>query len=162
VREHAVNTIRTSQPQDSAAIAILVNRAFEVERSIVEQDAETTMSIDASRQLGPYLVAVTPAGEVVGCVQVLSSAFVRQLAVEPALQGQGYGSHLMLAAEQRLQAAGRTECYVSVLSARSELQAFYQRRGYVSTVETRQLSGDSRARVPCHLIKMKKALSPVG
>ncbi len=154
--------IRASQPSDSAAIANLINRAYEVERFIVEEPSTTAESIDQDQQRGTYLVAVAPSGELIGCVLVLPCGFILRLAVEPNLQRQGHGSRLMQAAEQSLHADACDVSYVSILSARSELLGYYERLGYVRTGQTRKLSGDSRPLVPCHLIKMAKNLGRTG
>jgi ribosomal protein S18 acetylase RimI-like enzyme len=56
--------------------------------------------------------------------------------VSPALQGAGVGSALLSAAEERTRALGLAEVEMTVLSVRTELIAYYARRGYLDTGET--------------------------
>lgn len=67
---------------------------------------------------------------VVGCLSLLpagSNIKMRQVAVEPKLQGSGLGKELVLFSENLARAKG---CAKIVLHARDTAVAFYQRLGY--------------------------------
>ena len=79
-------------------------------------------------------------GELVGCVVLtvvdLSDGSVvqlRQMAVDPDLQGRGIGSQMIEFAEKLAAEQGRREI---VLHARESAAAFYRKAGYVPTGET--------------------------
>lgn len=89
-----------------------------------------------------------------GCVQISragdQAAYLGLLSVDPAGQGLGLGKRLIAAAEaeaQRHFAATRIE--MTVIRQRGELIAFYERRGYRPTGETRPFPyGDERFGIP--------------
>lgn len=77
-----------------------------------------------------------------GCVQVTDKgnglAYLGMLAVDPARQGEGLGRGMIAAAESEARdrfAARRME--MTVIVQRGELIAWYERRGYRATGETR-------------------------
>lgn len=78
----------------------------------------------------------------IGCVAIADRGeglvYLGQLCVEPALQGDGIGRMLIGAAERTAMAAfdaGRIE--MTVIESRTELIAYYARRGYRVTGERR-------------------------
>ena len=86
-------------------------------------------------------------GALVGCVQVArvgdDLAYLGMLTVEPTLQASGLGRRLLDAAETEAVArfaARRME--MTVIHRRAELIAWYQRRGYRPTGETRPFPVD--------------------
>ena len=91
---------------------------------------------------------------IIGCVQISNAGkglgYLGLLAVDPALQAAGIGSLLILAAEQAL--AHNYDCSrveMTVINLRSELIAYYERRGYIATGEVRPFPyDDERFGVP--------------
>ncbi|KQN26200.1 GCN5 family acetyltransferase [Sphingomonas sp. Leaf33] len=78
----------------------------------------------------------------VGCVAVADRgrglAYLGQLCVEPELQAAGIGRRLIVAAERTAAAAfGADRIEMTVIESRAELIAYYLRRGYRVTGETR-------------------------
>jgi ribosomal protein S18 acetylase RimI-like enzyme len=62
------------------------------------------------------------------------------LAVSPRLQAEGLGKRLIAAAEAHAAARyGATRMEMTVIAGRHELIAYYERRGYLLTGETRPL-----------------------
>lgn len=59
-----------------------------------------------------------------------AEAEIAQLAVHPDLQGLGVGSHLVAAAERRIQERGRRWSVIGVDLAESRPRALYERLGY--------------------------------
>ena len=86
-------------------------------------------------------------GALIGCVQVArvgdDRTYLGMLTVEPTLQASGLGRRLLAAAETEAVArfaARRME--MTVIHRRAELIAWYQRRGYAPTGETRPFPVD--------------------
>ncbi|KQN91950.1 GCN5 family acetyltransferase [Sphingomonas sp. Leaf67] len=86
-------------------------------------------------------------GDATGCVQVSRIApglsALGLLAVRPDVQAVGLGRRLVAAAEDyaaRAHGAGRIE--MTVIAARGELIAWYERQGYVRTGESRPFPMD--------------------
>lgn len=78
----------------------------------------------------------------IGCVAVADQgdglAYLGQLCVEPALQAGGLGKLLILAAEDAaVERFDAERIEMTVIDSRSELIAYYGRRGYVETGERR-------------------------
>ena len=115
------------------------------------------------------LVARDGAG-LVGCVAIAdrggSTAYVGLVTVDPARQASGLGRQLLTAAEDHATqyfAADRAE--MTVISLRTELIAWYQRRGYALTGETRPFpAADPRFGLPQRgdlgFVVMAKPLAP--
>ncbi|NEA37896.1 GNAT family N-acetyltransferase [Streptomyces sp. SID11385] len=86
---------------------------------------------------GTVLLAVERAGELVACCQVARQeghGYFGMFAVRPGLQGAGLGKAVLAEAERIAREDwGLTEMHMTVISAREELVAFYERRGYRRT-----------------------------
>ncbi|MFN7127588.1 MAG: GNAT family N-acetyltransferase, partial [Brevundimonas sp.] len=101
-------------------------------------------------------------GALVGCVQVArvgdDRTYLGMLTVEPSLQASGLGRRLLAAAETEAVArfaACRME--MTVIHRRAELIAWYQRRGYRPTGETRPFPVDP-PRPELEFVVLEKAL----
>lgn len=111
-------------------------------------------------------------GAIVGCVRItdlgdgLSSLGL--LAVDPAGQGAGLGRRLIAAAEAGARTrSSATRMEMTVIAQRAELIAWYERRGYVRTGETRPFPAtDPRFGLPRRddliFIVMEKKLTSGG
>ncbi|MFZ6847557.1 GNAT family N-acetyltransferase [Undibacterium sp. RuRC25W] len=75
--------------------------------------------------------------QIIGCVHLQKdgdAAYLGMFVVNPLLQGHGIGKQFMQAAELHAQAQwGINKMWMTVISVREELIAYYQRRGYVRT-----------------------------
>jgi GNAT superfamily N-acetyltransferase len=100
----------------------------------------------------PHFLLAEVDGELVGCCTLIPKdghAYFGMFAVRPGMQGGGIGSALLAAAEARTRALGLPAVEMTVLSPRTELIAFYERRGYVATGEVRPFPyGDPRFGLP--------------
>lgn len=81
-------------------------------------------------------------GQLVGTVTITDlgggRAYLGMLCVDPALQGEGLGRALMADAEDTaVEAFGAHVMEMTVIDARAELIAYYERRGYVRSGEVR-------------------------
>lgn len=99
--------------------------------------ALTDMLADPGQRL---LVAVDE-GAITGCVSIKRCAtdrcYLGLLTVDPALQAAGLGRRLIAAAEDAARAMGAAIMEMTVIVQRSELVAWYERRGYHLTGEQR-------------------------
>ena len=105
------------------------------------------------------------AGALLGCVyleQRGSSLYLGMLTVSPDAQTGGIGKQLMVAAEELAQEKHCQKMTMTVLSQRSELIAFYERRGYRSTGQTEPFPMDDPRfglpKVPLSFIVLEKML----
>ncbi|MDJ0342935.1 GNAT family N-acetyltransferase [Streptomyces sp. H10-C2] len=99
------------------------------------------------------LVAVERAGELIACCQLErrgDNAYFGMFAVRPQAQGGGLGKTVLAEAERF--AAGEwnaSEMHMTVITARDDLIAWYERRGYVRTGEKHPFPyGDERFGLP--------------
>ncbi|TDC25033.1 N-acetyltransferase [Streptomyces sp. 8K308] len=107
---------------------------------------------------GSRLLVVERGGDLVACCQLerrtgpggLIAAYFGMFAVCPGQQGGGVGRLVLAEAERRARAEwGATEMRMQVISARSELIAWYERRGYARTGELAPFPyGDERFGIP--------------
>ena len=102
-----------------------------------------------------------------GCVSLQPAGdgvwFLGMLTVEPDIQDQQLGRRLLEAAEARVRAAGGTRIRMTVIWLRETLIAWYARRGYLPTGETKPFPyGDDRWGVPTrddlHFLVLEKML----
>ena len=78
-------------------------------------------------------------GQLIGSVQLEiheRGVYLGMLTVKPTLQGAGLGKLLLQAAESWAIEEGQAVVYMTVISVRSELIAWYERHGYQCTGET--------------------------
>jgi ribosomal protein S18 acetylase RimI-like enzyme len=143
------STIRRAGPADAAALVALVHAAYRGHGGQVGWTTEAEL-IDGPRTTPELLAAdlvdpaitVLVAGEAEGCAAVThpagtTTASFGMFAVRPGGQGSGLGSALLLAAEEQARATGASTMEMCVIETRTELIAWYERRGYARTGETR-------------------------
>jgi predicted N-acetyltransferase YhbS len=143
---------RAAVPSDVDALSLLVNSAYRGDSSRAgwtteadllggqrTDDREILRLIETEYSL---LLLALNNQEIVGSVHLervdATTAYLGMLVIKPVLQGRGLGSQLMQAAENRARSewnAVRME--MQVITLRHELIAYYERRGYRRTGETR-------------------------
>jgi Acetyltransferases len=139
--------IARATTQDAAQLAALVNAAYRGESSkqgwTTEADLLSGLRTDTEEILrlllsddSMFLLCKAKA-ELIGSVHLQKQAeqvCLGMLAVSPLLQGKGTGKQLLEAAEQAAQETWAVNKLVmSVIACRTELIAFYERRGYRRT-----------------------------
>jgi len=90
-----------------------------------------------------------------------TAMYLGMLTVSPALQANGIGKQLLTAAEQFAAGQGCQTIEMTVISVRDELIAWYNRRGYHSTGETKPFPTESKfgiAKQHLEFIVMEKKL----
>ena len=169
-------TFRPATSDDVDAVVALVTSAYRGEASTAGWTTEDHLL--KGQRTDPVMVTasiVDPAGEVVlaevdgalvGCIHVqhhAGAAHFGMFAVDPTLQASGTGSALLAQAEARAQAWGCSSMDLEVIAQRSELIAWYERRGYRATGETKPFPyGDERFGLPqrddLHFVVLRRGL----
>ena len=146
-------TLRTAGPADAPTIADLVHRAYRGDTSRVgwttEADLLDGQRIDVAQVSekisapgARVLLAVDEGDRIIGCCEIEHRpddvAYFGMFAVEPALQAAGLGRQLLEHAETTARKLwGVTTVEMTVIAQRTELIAWYERRGYTRTGDTR-------------------------
>lgn len=156
-------SIRRATRTDLPAIVSLVNEAFRVESFFLDGDRTNLPDVTQRFDLGEYLLAESPEGQLLGCVYFEKRndrAYFGMLSVEPVLKGTGLGRLLIETVEDHARKHGCIGMDITVVNLRTELPPYYRRFGY-------EISGElpppepmrARSKVPCHLVKMSKSLA---
>jgi ribosomal protein S18 acetylase RimI-like enzyme len=139
---------RQATARDVPAIVALIESAYRGDASRAGWTTEADL-LDGQRTDGDevgrlvadpasrIVVALDEAGVLVGSVLVADEGdaiYVGMFAVRPGLQGRGVGKALLAEAERvGRDELGRNAARMTVLAQRSELIAWYERRGYLRT-----------------------------
>ena len=159
-------TLRPAIPAELPTIATLMNRAFRStgiepgqaaswnsEATILTGNRTTAEALAqelASKPHANLLVAGDPIHASVWLEPLTPTlCYLGSLTVDPTLQNAGLGRQLLTAAEEIAAAHGAHTVQITVINFRETLIAWYQRRGYVLTGETRPFPyGDTRFGTP--------------
>jgi ribosomal protein S18 acetylase RimI-like enzyme len=155
---------RFAHADDVPAIVALVESAYRGESSRAgwtteadlldgqRSDAEAISTVLAGR--GSAMLLAEADGELVGCCQLeqrpQAGAYFGMFSVRPGRQGQGWGRQILAEAERLARDEwSASTMLLSVLAQRPDLIAWYERRGYRRTGETRPFPyGNERFGVP--------------
>lgn len=133
---------------DIAKIVDLVNTAYRSkdlqgwtsESNIIEGDRTDAAQVQQLLHDDSKVFLKFDDATLIGCVHVQAeqnACYIGMLTTHPTVQNQGVGKQLLQFAEQAaIQNNVVNTIRMSVLSSRTELIAFYQRRGYQLTGET--------------------------
>jgi N-acetylglutamate synthase-like GNAT family acetyltransferase len=152
--------IRKASAADADRITTLINQAFGVvEQFFVDGDRITKEEVLDSLVSGTFLLSERK-GALAGCVYIEprgTRAYLGLLSVDPKLQQKGTGSNLMTAGEEYCRELGCQFMDIKIVNLRSELPAFYGKRGYVLTGSS-PFPPEVETKMPCHFIDMSKQL----
>lgn len=159
----ATTTFHPATLEDVPAIVALVESAYRGESGRRGWTTESDLlggqrtDVDEVRdlvtRLGSRLILASQEGRLVGCCHVErrgASAYFGLFSVAPELQGAGLGRQLLARAERFAKDEwGCGEMSMTVIDARRELIAWYERRGYRRTGEHKPFPyGDPRCGLP--------------
>jgi ribosomal protein S18 acetylase RimI-like enzyme len=144
-------TITTATPADAPALKDLLEAAYRGDSARQGWNHEADILDDERIGLGeieallvdPAVTILTARGAagLIGCVAVTRKdatlAYLGMLCVSPTLQSVGLGRRLLDAAEDIARAEGIARMEMTVIDSRESLIAWYVRRGYAFTGETR-------------------------
>ena len=164
--------VRAATSDDVAALHPLIERAYRGDTAKAGWTHEADLLFDdrtsaaelASLIADPDRVILLAHrdGALIGCVQVARAgddlAYLGMVTVEPTLQARGLGRRLLAAAESEAVARfGARRMEMTVIHRRAELIAWYERRGYAPTGETRPFPVDP-PRPELDFVVLEKAL----
>jgi ribosomal protein S18 acetylase RimI-like enzyme len=160
---------------DLSSLNVLVNSAYRGEGSkkgwTTEADllggirtSEETL-LEMLNKHNAYFLKYTQDQEIIACVYLENQKthlYLGMLTVKPDLQGAGVGAKLLAAASDFAVHNHIPKIRMTVISVRTELIAYYQRKGYVLTGETQAFpSEDPRFGLPkqdLEFVVMEKVL----
>jgi len=142
---------------DVAALEALVNSAYRGESSrkgwTTEADFLDGIRVDAERLTeiiqgkdSKILKALDAQNNIIACVHLEkhgSKLYLGMLTVSPTLQNKGIGKLLIAAAEREAKKLNCNTIYMTVLTERDELIAWYERHGYLNTKEIKPFPMDN-------------------
>ena len=161
---------------DVPALAALINRAYRGEASRQGWTTENHLLdgprigeaalLDMLRTPQATLLTYRDAsGSLAGCVHLHQQGpqlYLGTLAVAPEAQARGVGRQLLAAAEAYAHQHNCTTLKITVLSARPELLAWYERHGYARTGAAEAFPDTTdfgRPRQPLTLLELTKAVA---
>jgi ribosomal protein S18 acetylase RimI-like enzyme len=112
---------------------------------------ETNVTELMQRPGAVFLKYVDDNGKIEGCVflhKIEQKLYLGMLCVSPLSQAKGIGKELMAGAESHANLVGCTTIFMTVISVRHELIAWYERKGYRKTGESRPFQVDHRFGIP--------------
>ena len=138
-------------PEDAPALKALLEAAYRGdsarqgwnhEADILDDERTSREELDALLSDPSVTILAARDGEsLLGCVAVTRKdaalAYLGMLCVAPDRQSAGLGRLLLDAAEDHARASGIAAMEMTVIDSRDALIAWYERRGYVRTGETR-------------------------
>lgn len=146
-------TIRAATLDDLPRLHPVIERAYRGPLARAGWTHEADLIIESPRtdiatlsaiveDSGQRLLIAEREGEPIGCVQISDQgkglAYLGLLAVDPGLQDGGTGKKLLDAAERVARDVfGAKRMEMTVIDKREELIAWYRRRGYLPSGETR-------------------------
>jgi N-acetylglutamate synthase-like GNAT family acetyltransferase len=154
-------SVRRAQLADAAALAELVNRAYEVEGFFVDGLRTSAEEIARMIRAGTFLV-LERAGDrpaLAAAVYVETSpegGYFGMLSVSPEMQGMGLGTRLVRIAEAMCEAMGAPTVRLRIVNLREELGRWYRSLGYEEIGTTPY---DHRpVKQPCHFVEMQRSI----
>lgn len=144
-------TITAASMADAAALKALLEAAYRGdsaragwnhEADILDDERISPGELEAMLTDPAATILVAREGDaLIGCVAVTvkgtALSYLGMLCVAPRLQSAGLGRQLLDAAEDHARSAGIAAMEMTVIDSRAALIAWYERRGYAFTGETR-------------------------
>jgi ribosomal protein S18 acetylase RimI-like enzyme len=170
-------TIRLAKPDEAPAITALIERAYRGDESKTGWTSEADLltgprtNVDEIAALlrdplARFIVATDSQG-LAACALIRNehgTAYFGMFAVRPDLQAAGLGKQMLEAAERHIKELWRLNTiYMTVINLREDLIAYYERRGYQKTGETKPFPFEApnigATRKDFHLVVLRKRLA---
>ena len=173
---NSVFHLALATPADAGRLTQFVNSAYRGEEARQGWTTETDL-LDGQRtdEAGvrdmlalpdaAMLLCLGAADELLGSFHAQAKqplVYLSMLAVAPSGQGQGVGKFLLSAAENYGRQHGCTTSKMTVISVRSELIAYYERKGYHLTGATEPFPTDPRYGIPKQPLTLLVLEKPLG
>jgi ribosomal protein S18 acetylase RimI-like enzyme len=156
---HSGVRIRAARSGDADLLAVLIRSAYRGDDSRAGWTSEADLVEGERINAGQVSAMITGAGSlvlvgedadtrrIVACCQLRNEgaglAYFGTFAVSPQVQGAGLGRQLVNEAEQlAISSFGATRLEMTVLAPQDKLIAYYERRGFHRTGETRPFPAD--------------------
>ena len=168
-------TTTPANPADIPALVPLVNAAYRgqgedspkgwTSESHLISGARTNAAGITELLQAPHsiiLKCMADNGTLLGCVHLEKQEeklYLGMLSVWPQRQGEGIGKHLLSAATDHAAKSNCKKIHITVISARPELIAWYERNGYQRTGETQPFHHGEKFGIqkqPLELIVLEK------
>jgi N-acetylglutamate synthase-like GNAT family acetyltransferase len=147
---------KQAETQHAQDINLLVNSAYRGDSSKVGWTTEADLlggqrtDLEKIKEMiegetSRIEMALDENNALLGCVYLeheQDCLYLGMLTVNPALQAQGIGKLLMIRSEEIAREAGLSKIRMTVISLRTELIAFYQRRGFTASGKTEPFPED--------------------
>lgn len=153
--------IRFATTRDIPDMVPVINAAFALE-TIFDGPRTDLKKLTAMLDKGQFLITENEGGHIVAAVYVEKRSergYFGMLAVDPPLQGKGFGGAMIEAAENYFRLQGCAYVDICVLSLRQELLPLYRKLGYAETgTEEFHPERPLKPGLQCHGIVMSKKL----
>ena len=130
------NINEAQEINDLLNLAYRGEKGWTTENSLVDGDRSTTSDIQLNIENSIFLT-YKKGGDLVACIcldEANQQVYIGSFAVHPDYQASGLGKSILSAAEKyAINELNATSFIMTVLSKRTELIAFYERRGYKKT-----------------------------
>lgn len=162
---------------DIPALITLINSAYRGEEAkqgwtheadliegSIRTDNKALTEIMESKN-GVIIICKDGHAPIVGCVYLenqFPKLYLGMLSVKPSIQGSGIGRRLLEAADAHAAELGCESIIMNVIPARTELIAWYERNGYVSTGEHKPFptgTAFGTPRMPLDFVVLEKKLA---
>lgn len=155
-------SVRRAQPADAAALADLINRAYEIEVFFVDGQRTDAGEIERMMRTGTFLVlergGARPALAAAVYVEARpEGGYIGMLSVAPELQGMGLGTRLVRIAEAMCEAMGAPTVRLRIVNLRDELGRWYRSLGYEEIGTAPYDHGPVKQ--PCHFVEMQRSIA---
>lgn len=167
--------ISKASSADISALTTLINSAYRGESSkqgwTTEADLIGGLRTDAdelqkifNNPTETILKFTDEANDIIGCVRLKKEdgkIYLGMLTVSPTLQAKGIGKQLLQTAEMFAKEVQAPAIFMTVISVRQELIAWYERQGYQRTGEVRPFEPNERFEIlqqPLEFIVLEKKI----
>src|SRR6185436_7025022 len=118
---------------------------------------ETTVTNLIKKPGAVFLKYLSDNGTIDGCVflhKKENRLYLGMFSVSPSAQGKGIGKKLLVAADEYARSQGCSLIYMTVITVREKLIAWYERNGYQKTGKVLPFPVDERYGIPTQPLEM--------